>query len=638
VKNDTYLIEREDIELAQDICNDIEDSETRNRAMANVIGANTAKNYFDDGDIDVRSGIHNIPQILRDTDISDIYIKDNYIDVRICFNENKLYVPKVHFDRGILPKAYMFLCLNEDGTSANVLGFALPEDISTSQSYNGYYKANPELLKSYYDVETLLNTVDDEGLSKNFTESVFSFLDGSLTNKKVFYSELISSKESRKYLKAASLADKIFKLVPDDFMNRPSQQSVETEASNSFEELPEYSDSVEVQDVLEDYTPDTVIETDDIDTSSSKSHGADEEIEEFVLENDLTEQNSLDIGIPENKTDDAVEQLVFESENETDSTTAEVSGDLDAEFMELSKFDYSTEVMPSISSIDTDDEEAEAEPVDTVTDLSAEDLEKSPEFEEFIPEYTAPQNTEETSEVIPDNTPEETAQEQLDDLFTENPSETVKPMPKKNSKLPLLGVLAVAGALGYFGYTKYFATMPDINNAPKQASVSENKATSESDSAVKQEEPAMPIETVENTEINSPKDSTVSVDIPNLEQNLTSIDISRLTVNWEVPASYTNNQTAKRYFLKIGKALQLNLKTELMVLSAPPIPNVLSAELEFNTSNDQFSVKRMVKSSGVERVDKVIISTINSILSMNLGVNMSVFKTLQGNPVIIIKL
>ena len=149
----------------------------------------------------------------------------------------------------------------------------------------------------------------------------------------------------------------------------------------------------------------------------------------------------------------------------------------------------------------------------------------------------------------------------------------------------------------------------------------------------------MPVETVENVETNKATNEGTANSIPVIEQNLdASIDVSNLSVNWEVPASYTTNATAKRYFVRVGKILQLNLKTELLLLSISPITNKISVELEFNKDTGKFSIKNLSESSGVPAIDKVIKETTEKTLGMNLNMNMSVFGNLQGNPVLVIKL
>ena len=97
------LLNEKDLTYAQIVCSSIENADIRNRAVANVIAARTAYRYFEgmQYDVDCESGLHNIPQIMDEEDISDIYVNGAYVDVRVYFSKDELCVPKSHFDKGI---------------------------------------------------------------------------------------------------------------------------------------------------------------------------------------------------------------------------------------------------------------------------------------------------------------------------------------------------------------------------------------------------------------------------------------------------------------------------------------------------------------------------------------------------------
>ena len=206
--------------------------------------------------------------------------------------------------------------------------------------------------------------------------------------------------------------------------------------------------------------------------------------------------------------------------------------------------------------------------------------------------------------------------------------------------------LIILGVGGYFGYTKFFnQTSDSLTNeiTPNKAVEVPNNTSAKT--PVKKVEPkketpvAMPVETIENVKAVNNANEGNAVSIPAIESNLdASILVSNLSVNWEVPAGYVSNSSAKRYFTKIGKIIQLNLKTELLLLSKPPITNKITLELEFNKDAGKFAVKSMLESSGEKTVDDIISSTVTKALDMKLSTNMSVFNTVSGNPVLVIRL
>ena len=62
VNTDNFLIDNSDIEMAQNICKMITNTEVRNRAVANAIAGSIAAKFFDTEkyDVDSESGLHNI--------------------------------------------------------------------------------------------------------------------------------------------------------------------------------------------------------------------------------------------------------------------------------------------------------------------------------------------------------------------------------------------------------------------------------------------------------------------------------------------------------------------------------------------------------------------------------------------------
>ena len=176
MNNENFMIDESDLEQAKAICNTIKDSEIRNRAVSNALASDIVKKYFLDIEVDTSSGLHNIPEVISRIDISDIYLKDSYIDVRLYFNKNEIYVPKIHFEKQILPIAYMFLKIDESLSGALVTGFITPESIDTSVDYNGYYKVSEDSLVSYYDIEPLVVENSFEG-DNNIEKMIFDYLE-----------------------------------------------------------------------------------------------------------------------------------------------------------------------------------------------------------------------------------------------------------------------------------------------------------------------------------------------------------------------------------------------------------------------------------------------------------------------------
>lgn len=693
VNNDKILIDEKYLNASQERCCEMSNAELRCRAVANIFAAEIAEKYFQGQSIDIKSGIHNVKEVLADIDISDIYVDGNYIDVRVYFDENELFVPKIHFDYNILPVAYMFIKLDRELTAGEVTGFVFPERINLDNCKDDYYVIEDDMLVSYYDVNSRFVTCSDNGYKTDFEKDAYDFVDGVLSRKEEFYQTLLSSQSAREFLQLVSKSKSVFSkfdfisLTKDGGTDSAKSEGIvsDTESASpevleSFDESQEFlvSDESEGDVLLEGESYDEL--TTDVDEEIPVLDGNDEdsisggdldEIESYNVEvpvldeseeivtsgelkgiesynddnaiaeeanatlieeyepielvkesaEEIVKEEVLDnIGNP--KSEDSTNTLKLESSNNANNETTNsvaLDGNATDDITELSEFDYSTEIMPSIKRIDGENGSDDETPFEVT--------------EEMLNNTNSAVVENKRYEI---NNSQSSENEQIDKLFNSGNSRVVNASKKKSSIIPLLSVIILLCAAGYYGYTKYSES---ISPSKLPAESVENIENGSSAKQLDSRQDAMPIETVENIETTKPTEEAASVSIPAIEQNLNaSIQVSNLNVNWEVPTGYANNATAKRYFLKVGKVLQLNLKAELLMLSKSPITNKISVELEFNKGTNKFEIKQFVNSSGVSMVDNVVKDTVRKVLEMNMNMNMGVFNSLPGNPVLVINL
>ena len=536
MNTDNFLIEEKDLEIAQDICKTITDSDVRNRAVANAVAANIASRFFDSEqyNVDIESGLHNIGPVLEDIDIADIYINNCYIDVRIYFNDEELSVPKAHFDNNLLPAAYMFVKLNDDLSGGTVMGFIAPENIDRNDEAEECYPVNYNSLVSFYDIESrLIETDDNYGISDS---DIFAYLDGALNDKNGFYSALLKSGDGRLRLAKAIKAQYIF-----NFISVPNENKIQQE---------DFSDN-----------SDTLLELENLADESS----------------DL----NLNFDVVEDKTED---------ENQSAS------------------FTYTTRTTPGADKIFEED--------------------KVQLTEEMLADKNEPENETDSAKQI--NTLFNNSADEAEE--NENTVEDFRPVKSKKSiLLPIVGLLVVLGAFGYYGYNR-------LSSPPQEDEPQTNSVTRQAP-AKREESAAMPVETLNNETPVNTQEEGIAESIPAIEQNLdASILVSNLKVNWEVPEGYASNTSAKRYLVKLGKIIQLNLKTELLLLNKPPITNKIAVEIKYNPNNKKFETGEVITSSGEKTVDDLILQTVSKALAMNLSINTDSFNKLQGNPVLVIHL
>ena len=624
--------------------------------------------------------MHNIGQVLEDIDIADIYINNSYIDVRLYFNDEELGVPKAHFDNNLLPVTYMFIKVSPDLSSATVTGFIQPENIEQSNIKDDFIAVDETQLESFYDIEPLLVTKED---TFDISETdIFAYLENSIDDKYAFYKSLIASKDGRMRLAKAVKAQYAFNFISINNNQNEEQNSIEsfepTEELLTDEFVSENLDSNDFMDIgvdneildLEPAQDNMLLEeadtlSNDFDDSLNSSLDIVDNIEP-VQQDDLDIVDELNIddnteNIQEEFSDINISNTTPESTSELtliDNQITEKDDNNDENVNNDNSFEFSTTTSPSLNSLsdnlddllsqDTEEnkfdntgeeiapEEEQSNSSENILDLFEKEDENAQEEnrETTIIKENLNENNDESSSKVNENN-----SEQIEALFNADNTDEVPSMgyqkPKQKSSIKLLaviGLLVVLGAVGYLGYNQF------ANQTPQE---DENNLITDSVQAPapQQQEEAMPVESVETTTPKLDNNEGTAESIPAIEQNLdASILVSNLKVDWEVPAGYASNTSARRYLVKLGKIIQLNLKTELLLLNKPPITNKIAVEIKYNDSAKKFEAVGVTVSSGEQSVDKLIMQTVNKALAMNLSVNSDSFKNLQGNPVLIIHL
>ena len=129
------------------------------RAYINALGAELVMKYLKSENIDVENicNIHSIKKVLEDIDISDIMLKTCHIDVRVVFDENIIFVPKSHFEYGVVPDVYVVMQLSKDLSNMVFLGFFEPDVIDKNKCNSDYYFVDKDQLQSAFDFVKYLN-------------------------------------------------------------------------------------------------------------------------------------------------------------------------------------------------------------------------------------------------------------------------------------------------------------------------------------------------------------------------------------------------------------------------------------------------------------------------------------------------
>ena len=116
-------------------------AETRNRAYINVLGAELFIRYLADNGYNTEDivSMHSISKVLEDVDIADILLPNVHLDVRAIFNEDKIFIPKSHFELDITPDIYIVLKFSKNLKEATFLGYFKPSQVNKKYANDEYY-------------------------------------------------------------------------------------------------------------------------------------------------------------------------------------------------------------------------------------------------------------------------------------------------------------------------------------------------------------------------------------------------------------------------------------------------------------------------------------------------------------------
>lgn len=335
-KQETLIyIENENKTEAEFMSRSFINTDLKNRAYVNALGAELVNKYLASEGVDVSENhnLHSVSKILEILDISDILLPNIHIDVRVVFNEQQIFVPKSHFEYNILPDIYVVLKLAKDFSNVELLGYFEPSRINKNNQNSDYYFVDKDLL---FPADKLIQFVKDfsgntdRGISEEemlrARQLYISMADHNITEaeqKELIKLMLLSNSlrdsilefdnfETLSYSVGSQAADRLVKeIVPvaEVALEEPVEQEELTEEQ---EETIEDVQDIEAEEIEESVLEDTI--TDDVAEADV------EPIEE--QETDVVE--TAEDTVIEEQTIDVVEEAV-----ETEGTDEILEPELD---------------------------------------------------------------------------------------------------------------------------------------------------------------------------------------------------------------------------------------------------------------------------------------------------------------------
>lgn len=300
------------------------DKKVKNRAYVNALAASIVAKYFNNNGVktdDVKN-LYYVRKILEEFDIADIELKNARIDVRAVFNESEIFIPKTHFEYGILPDIYVIVKLDND-SHAELLGFIDPKIINKNNANRDYYFVEKEKLSSISDLIHKVKDFKYSNTAQNLSEGeieksrnlMFDMLDNNISegDKKNLIQNLLKSYELRdNFIELENFETISFSAANNSEIVRPEvktvenieaeQNSLESEVNDLIpeeildeepleEDILQENLEIENQDNLEDLTDDEILNEEE--TAEDKVEVEQNEIEDVEF-SELSEQNILE--------------------------------------------------------------------------------------------------------------------------------------------------------------------------------------------------------------------------------------------------------------------------------------------------------------------------------------------------------
>ena len=128
------------------------------------------------------------PQINEKYEISDLYINNWHLDVRVITSGEAVLVPMLHYECNIVPDFYVVIKVNKELTEAALLGFIDTSNEKHEIFDNNYYCFALDSLITYDEFLKKIEKPKTQNFSeedhKLFAESFLSLMDNNLDNQK----------------------------------------------------------------------------------------------------------------------------------------------------------------------------------------------------------------------------------------------------------------------------------------------------------------------------------------------------------------------------------------------------------------------------------------------------------------------
>ncbi len=158
----SVVLDKQVVEKSKMVACNVQDSETRKRAYALNIAANTVAKYLNTEfgiEVDTKYSLFRISSFVKNFEIADIYIDGLRLDVRISFDSKTFSIPKVHEKYNVNPLAYLVIGLDDTLENAQILGFIPQKELEKRKSDTDYVCYENDILKPIQELKDFVSQI-----------------------------------------------------------------------------------------------------------------------------------------------------------------------------------------------------------------------------------------------------------------------------------------------------------------------------------------------------------------------------------------------------------------------------------------------------------------------------------------------
>lgn len=395
---------------AESIAYLINDIQKRKIAFLNTCALFALKNYFEKNKYPyepiTKTNLFRVPIVFENYEISDLYIGNARIDVRVSINEKDFPIPKTHIKNSIAADFYIVFKPTKNPLKCEILGYVKKDELVFDSQDKDYYYISNSILNPIQNLKNEINTFSKE--IKQFYETEHKiaienfgeFLDSELEYSKAqdLIEHLLECEECRGLFVEYSFLEDVLTAIkhyPDIKLELRNYIESEEYLQKHKEEENEIIIEEPAEEVVEEPAEEVIEEPAEEIIEEPNEEVIEEPNEEVEPQSDINEENNLSI--------EDEEDINIEEENEIN--IEEVSNEENIEEIELQQ-----------------DLNEEGIIIETEENVIIENEERDSNLYEIVEDNESNENllTIEDTSIEEDNEPIVNEEENIEEIFIED--------------------------------------------------------------------------------------------------------------------------------------------------------------------------------------------------------------------------